>query len=172
MHLTQPGFRTGRGSYNPRMTSEHPTPSPGAPSAEARRRVQGFVIELGRLGQELTVAIAGSTGDSELTGNLPMMVLMELDIGGPRRPRELQRLTGLTSVQVTRLVDRLAERGVVSRTTGGVPGDGRATVVSLTPAGARITSLVVAGREGRLDEVRASLRTLLAQLDEMAANRG
>lgn len=154
------------------MTPAPETSPLDGPSIDARRHMQGFVIELARFGQALDVAIAEGIGDAELTANLPMMVLMELDTGGPRRPRELQRLTGLSSVQVTRLVDRLVERGVVSRATGGVPGDGRATVISLTPEGERVAGLAAVAFERYVDELRANLRSLLAHLDEAATSLG
>lgn len=55
---------------------------------------------------------------------------------GPMRMTELAELTGTTSANVTGMVDRLVERGVVERTSD--PDDRRVVLVSLTPQGASV----------------------------------
>lgn len=58
-----------------------------------------------------------------------------LEVRGPRRPRmqDLADLLGITPGGVTRLIDRLAERGWVVREQ--LPGNRVQTYASLTPAG-------------------------------------
>ncbi|MBN2112764.1 MAG: MarR family transcriptional regulator [Acidimicrobiia bacterium] len=55
--------------------------------------------------------------------------------GGPQRPGDLQQRTGLSSGGVTKVVDRLEKKGLVSRDYGGVVGDRRGVLVSLTDLG-------------------------------------
>src|SRR5437588_7624545 len=72
----------------------------------------------------------------------------------PRRITELAAEERVTQPAITLLVNRLAERGWVERTTD--PSDRRAVLVALTPAG-----------EEALDLLRAEYRALLHE--EMAA---
>ena len=80
-------------------------------------------------------SLAGVVRNEELVRNDNVAVIAELWVTGPRRPAEIQLLTGLTSGGVTKLLDRMEELGVVERTFGMVPGDRRAILVSLTPLG-------------------------------------
>lgn len=66
----------------------------------------------------------------------------------------LRRVLGLTSSGTVRLVDRLEAAGYVRRGPGS---DGRATVVSLTPAGRRAARRVAAARAAVLDGTLAAL---------------
>ena len=54
--------------------------------------------------------------DPELLNNISVIVLCSLDVDGPRRPGELQELTGLSSGGVSKLLDRMEHAGVVKRT--------------------------------------------------------
>src|SRR6185312_3188876 len=72
----------------------------------------------------------------------------------PQRITELAAAEGVTQPAITRLVDRLQERGWVAREPD--PEDGRAVVVRLTDAG-----------EEMLGELRAAYRALVHE--EMAA---
>lgn len=58
----------------------------------------------------------------------------------PQRIGELGRLVVLSQPALSRLVDRLVERGLVGRCTD--PGDGRAAQVSLTTAGRELQRIV------------------------------
>lgn len=71
----------------------------------------------------------------------------------PRRITELAAREGVTQPAITRLVDRLQERGWVKRDTD--PGDGRVVLVTLTAQGHEV-----------LDRLRAEYRALLHE--EMA----
>jgi DNA-binding MarR family transcriptional regulator len=123
---------------------------------------------LGSFGQAASDAVTAEVGDAELTANLPVIVIMELDLEGPRRPMEIQALTGLaSSASVTRLIDRLEERGIVQRTFGAVPGDRRATVISLTPEGERVAGQLALGLEKHIALFRSQLHALLDFIDEL-----
>ena len=62
-------------------------------------------------------------------------VLGTLVVRGPLSAGEIARRTGLTSGAVTRLIDRLVERGAVRRLPD--PQDRRRVLVEMTPAAAR-----------------------------------
>ena len=81
-------------------------------------------------------------------------------------PGELADAMLVTTGAVTKRVDRLEERGLVARTVA--PGDARARVVSLTPAGRRLTDRLIATHldteRALLDELSAAERDTLAGL--------
>ena len=117
-------------------------------------------------GYERTVSAAmlDVAPDPELAGNVSLVVLCTLDLEGPRRPGVLQELTGLSSGGVSKLLDRMEAAAVVKRTYGGVPGDNRGVLVTITRRGkalvARFTSEVAARLpESRVlvDEVSSAL---------------
>jgi DNA-binding MarR family transcriptional regulator len=79
-------------------------------------------------------------------------------------PGQLADAMLVTTGAVTKRVDRLVERGLAARATA--PGDGRARVVTLTPAGRRLTDRLIAEH---LDNERALLGGLSpAELDRLA----
>jgi DNA-binding MarR family transcriptional regulator len=83
-------------------------------------------------------------------------------------PGALAEAMLVTTGAVTKRVDRLVERGLVVRAAA--PGDGRARVVSLTPAGRRLTDRLIAAH---LDNERALLSGLsAAELDALAGLLG
>ena len=77
----------------------------------------------------------------------------------------LRQVLGLTSSGTVRLVDKMAESGYVQR---GPADDGRATSVSLTPAGQAAAERVAAARAGvlldALDALAPAEREVLRQL--------
>jgi len=66
----------------------------------------------------------------------------------------LRQVLGLTSSGAVRLLDRLAESGLIERGRGS---DARSTAVSLTPAGRAIAEQVCDARTGVLDRALAAL---------------
>lgn len=88
-----------------------------------------------------------------------------LCIRGPARATELARATGLTPAGTTDVIDRLERRRFVRRATD--PGDRRAVLVRLTPAGARQHRAARSALRDVLSEVDRSLtpseRTALAR---------
>jgi DNA-binding MarR family transcriptional regulator len=125
------------------------------PSADARERAERMILLISRFGQVVGTAMSVRVGDAGLIGNLPLLVLSDLDLTGDRRPTEIQALTGLSSGGVTKLLDRLEDRGLIARSFGTLPEDRRAVVVSITPEGRRVAGLVAAAVDDRLDDVRA-----------------
>ncbi len=94
-----------------------------------------LLLLLGTFGTEVRQAVLQAGADDDLVRNLPMVVLCELDERGSARPADLMRASGLSSGGMTKLLDRLEERGLVARQHGTVDRDRRATVVSITPDG-------------------------------------
>jgi DNA-binding MarR family transcriptional regulator len=82
---------------------------------------------------------------------------------------QLRKVLGLTPSGAVRLVDRLADAGLVTRGTGR---DGRSRSVALTEAGTRVAQQITAARAGlltsALDEMspadRQTLHTLMSQI--------
>ncbi|MFI6349444.1 MarR family winged helix-turn-helix transcriptional regulator [Streptomyces sp. NPDC050560] len=81
------------------------------------------------------------------------LLLNRLDNEGPMGVKALAASMGIDSSTVTRQVAPLVDAGLVKRTSH--PEDGRAVVLELSPRGLE-----------RLEEVRSSRRTLMAQLTE------
>ena len=81
------------------------------------------------------------------------LLLNRLDQEGPMGVKALAEGMGIDSSTVTRQVAPLVDSGLVKRTSH--PEDGRAVVLALSPRG-----------RGRLEEVRASRRELMAQVTD------
>lgn len=96
---------------------------------------------------------------------------------GPQPVNEIGRCIELTSGSITSAVDRLEKRGLVAR--GSDPGDRRARIVRLTPAGEVLIKDVFASHKQALDHAagglskteRAALIDLLKKLGTSAALR-
>jgi DNA-binding MarR family transcriptional regulator len=71
------------------------------------------------------------------------------------RMTELSGVLRVSNGNVTGIVDRLVEDGLVARSA--VPGDRRASRVRLTPAGAELFARQAAAHEGWVDELLAGL---------------
>lgn len=106
---------------------------------------------LGRFGLEVRAAMLEAAADAELVDNLPVAALCEIASRGPSRPSELTDTLGLSSGGMTKLLDRLEERGLVERRRGAVAHDRRAIVVSITPAGDRLVDRFVGSLTRRRD---------------------
>jgi DNA-binding MarR family transcriptional regulator len=76
---------------------------------------------------------------------------------GPRRITELAQTEALAQPTVTQLVDKLENRGLVSRARSGE--DARVVIVEVTPAGTEVFEEVRA-------EIRANMREALADLPD------
>jgi DNA-binding MarR family transcriptional regulator len=85
--------------------------------------------------------------------------------GGPRRITELAAEERVTQPAITLLVNRLAERGWVERVPD--PSDGRAVLVSLTPAGQDVFERLRAEYRALLHEEMASLED--SEVETLAA---
>jgi DNA-binding MarR family transcriptional regulator len=85
--------------------------------------------------------------------------------GGPQRITELAALERVTQPAITLLVNRLTERGWVERIPD--PTDGRAVLVSLTPAGDDVFEQLRAEYRALLHEEMASLED--SEVETLAA---
>lgn len=100
-----------------------------------RREVQQLMLQMARLTQTLTVAANDVARDPDVVATMPVTLLFALDMDGPMRPTAVQELTGLSSGGVTKLVERLEQKGLVTRKTGAIDGDRRGVLVELTRRG-------------------------------------
>jgi DNA-binding MarR family transcriptional regulator len=112
----------------------------------------------------MNTAMAGVSGH----GASGPAALMALDgAAGGASIDTLRRLLGLTHSGTVRLVDRLAEAGLVERRIGA---DARAVAIHLTPQGRRTARRVIAAREAALAQVLAPLsRAQRVQLESLLA---
>lgn len=147
------------------------TPSPEAEPDLARQRLVAMrmMLRVGQIGTVISASLAGVVKNEELVRNYNVAVMADLWVSGPRRPAEIQLLTGLTSGGVTKLLDRMEELGVIERTFGMVPGDRRAILVTLTPLGEDVVSSFADGLLGHLGPLRAALSTVFELIDEAEA---
>ena len=88
-------------------------------------------------------------------------VLIAIDLFGSMRPSEVGALIGLPSPAVTKLASRLERAGLVTRSTGAVPGDRRAVSLQLTDDG----RAVLARCNDVVNELGIDLVAALATID-------
>lgn len=100
-----------------------------------RKEAQSVLLQMAQLRLVLTTAAEGAVRDADLATDLAATLLFALDNDGPLRPTVIQELTGLSSGGVTKLVERLEQKGLVARKTGAIDGDRRGVLVELTRRG-------------------------------------
>lgn len=105
-------------------------------------------------------------GGADLVANADVLVLLHLAHGGPARPTDLQRITGLTSGGMTKLLDRLEQLGVAGRAHD-VPGDRRGVAVALTAGGRRRARRILDALADALEEVRPTAKEVLGLLADV-----
>ena len=112
-----------------------------------------------RSGHQIIEAIKEAAGPEVTDENVTLVTLLLLHRDGPQRPTRIAEVNGLTSGGATKLLSRLEDRGFVSRSTGTVPEDGRAVVVSLTPDGAAAVKMMLEAAvpliDGMIDDLIA-----------------
>lgn len=74
---------------------------------------------------------------------------------GPTPVNEIGRLVRLTSGSITTAIDRLERKGMVERRSD--PGDRRARVVHLTPAGRKLITCAFRDHEAAMDRAASGL---------------
>jgi DNA-binding MarR family transcriptional regulator len=126
---------------------EHVAPDP------APARGQHIVIMLAATGRGLGEHIGSRLANADLASNVPVLILCELALRGPLRPRDLLGSTRLTSASMSKQLDHLEQLGLVERAFGTVKADRRASVVTLTPEGRRAAATIGEAVEDRLDDV-------------------
>jgi len=123
-------------------------------------RGQLTIVRLSSLGRRLGATVIEQLGDPELATNVPAIILCELALRGPLRPRDLMASTQLSSGGMTKQLDHLERIGLVERAFGTVLSDRRASVVTLTPEGERVATVIGEAIEAHVDEIRALVSDL------------
>jgi DNA-binding MarR family transcriptional regulator len=102
-----------------------------------------------------------------LSDAAPAALASLLPVGGGRSIDELRRVVGLTPSGGVRLVDRMAQAGLVERRPGT---DRRTVMVALTGRGRRVARAVLAARDEALERLLRSLGvTDRAALESLAS---
>lgn len=70
-----------------------------------------------------------------LNGNAPFVIMLSVWRSGPMRPVQLGQIAGMTSGGTTKVIDRLEDAGLVTKTKDGDDADGRAVYVDVTDLG-------------------------------------
>jgi DNA-binding MarR family transcriptional regulator len=127
--------------------------------------VERLLLLMADYGRVVNQALAEVATDPELVNNVTVVVLCTLDLEGPRRPGVLQDVTGLSSGGVSKLLDRMEHAGVVKRRYGGVAGDNRGVLVSITRRGRNVVAKFAGAAAARLPEPRAIVKDVASALD-------
>ena len=115
------------------MNRSDPTTSS---SAEQVDHLAHVLLAIRAFGLVSTRTVAVEVGP-EYTENSIVVTLATLHRQGPVRPRDLDDALGLSSPNVSRIVDRLEASGDLVRRAHEVASDQRAVLLRLTPAGKR-----------------------------------
>ena len=127
--------------------------------------VERLLLLLSGYSRVISLALSSVSPVSDLGSNASLVVLCSLELDGPRRPGVLQELTGLSSGGVSKLLDRMEATGVVKRAYGGVPGDNRGVLVSITRRGHNVLDRFSGAVAAQLPEPRALVKEISAALD-------
>ena len=135
----------------------------GAEAALPAASVLGLEIALavGAMGRRLTAGLTDRLQNTELTTNVPVILLSELACRGPLRPRDLLEPTGLTSGGLTKQLDHLETLGMIERSFGTLQDDRRASLVSITPAGMRVAASIAEAIDDQIEDLRTFAKRLL-----------
>ena len=104
---------------------------------------------------DLVLAVRSATADRAGLSLTAAATLARLQREGPARRTELAAAEGVSQPSMTALVARLSARGLVRRAPD--PTDGRAVVLTLTPAGADLLAQRRVTRTARLAPYLAAL---------------
>ena len=135
-----------------------------ADPADLHTRGQLVVIKLAAAGRRLGGSIGARVGNTELAANVPVLVLCELALRGPLRPRDLLEATQLTSGGMTKQLDHLEALGLIERSFGTLKRDRRGSVVCLTPTGAQAAITIAQAVEDDVEALRATIAEVSALL--------
>lgn len=112
----------------------------------------------------LASAATEAVRDADFTSDLSATLLFALDDQGAMRPTAIQELTGLSSGGVTKLVERLEQKGLVARKTGAIDGDRRGVLVELTRRGRNAVRSMSDAMANALKQSRSQATELAALL--------
>ncbi len=124
-----------------------------------------MVLLLAASGSRISENIGKRLENPDLAHNVPVLVLCEISLRGPLRPRDLLGSTHLTSGAMTKQLDHLEQLGLVKREFGTVRGDRRGSLVSLTAKGQRAAEAIGEAIEDHIDEFVAMRDELDRLLD-------
>jgi len=93
-----------------------------------------LMLLLTSLGNAVEARLAEEGVDPYVVRNTPLATLLLLRFEGPMRPSILSERVGMTTGGMTKVIDQLVERGLLSRQAD-LLDDGRAVMVSLTRDG-------------------------------------
>lgn len=127
-------------------------------------RAEEMLIIFGRLGRAVHDAIAARV-ETALVGNADVFVICSLHLRGPLRPSDIVDGIGMTSGGVTKLIDRLEQRGYIRREFGAVASDRRATRLVLTEDGVRLARDYADAILSEMDTVADAIESLRALSD-------
>lgn len=146
------------------MTAPTHSPTP-VDTAKASAWGRQMVLLLAASGSRISENIGERLENPDLAHNVPVLVLCEISLRGPRRPRDLLELTHLTSGAMTKQLDHLEQLGLVRRQFGTVSGDRRGSLVSLTAEGERAAEMIGQAIEDHIGEFVAMRDELNRLLD-------
>jgi DNA-binding MarR family transcriptional regulator len=132
------------------------------PSSHSAARL---LLLLAEFGSTVSNAMKAAVGEAELVGNTPILIMCHIDLHGPQRPVNLEKLTGLTSGGLSHMLDRMEGLGVVERGRQAVRGDRRGVLVSLTVDGTALLKAMTAELERRVPETRALVEEIVRVLE-------
>ncbi len=95
------------------------------------------------MGNAIEGVLGGVGVDPYIIRNTPLATLLLLRFEGPMRPTALSQRVGMTTGGMTKVIDQLGERGLISR-GGELAEDGRAVIVSITESGRELADRVCA----------------------------
>jgi DNA-binding MarR family transcriptional regulator len=124
-----------------------------------------MVLLLAASGSRISETIGARLKNPDLAHNVPVLVLCEISLHGPLRPRDLLASTHLTSGAMTKQLDHLEQLGLVKREFGTVRGDRRGSLVSLTAKGRLAAEAIGQAIEDHIDELVAMRDELDRLLD-------
>ena len=131
----------------------------------SKAAVERLLLVITDYGRTMSKVMAEVAPDPELVTNVSIVALCALDVDGPRRPGVLQEVTGLSSGGVSKLLDRMEQAGVVKRTYGGVAGDNRGVLVSITRRGRALMGKFSNAVSAQLPEARQLVKEIAAAVE-------
>lgn len=98
-----------------------------------------LLLQLAEFGRLISQALNQAAQGADVTDNVSVAVMCEIELHGPLRPSDIVELTGLTTGGATKVIDRLEDAGLAVRLKRALATDRRAVVVSLTEKGHDLT---------------------------------
>lgn len=139
-------------AYTARM-APHP---PLSPTEEYAGRA---LLALTAVGNRIEGLLRTEGVDDYVIRNTPLATLLLLWFEGPLRPVALAEQIGMTTGGMTKVIDQLAERDLVERSSDALD-DGRGVLVELTGSGRELVSRACAASFPALDDVVGDLNAL------------